>query len=87
MHKNLYKFFKKRNKCDVTNKSTITKRTISEKKVVETIRKSTKRETKLERKYCPFLLQTTWKEKGGNEVIRNFYEIKMKEEWQEQMKG
>ena len=51
MHKNLYKFFKKRNKCDVTNKSTITKITISEKKVVETIRKSTKRETKLERKY------------------------------------
>ena len=56
MHKNLYKFFKKRNKCDVTNKSTITKITISEKKVVETIRKSTKRETKLERKYWPFLL-------------------------------
>ena len=51
MHKNLYKFLKKRNKCDVTNKSTITKRTISEKKVVETIRKSTKRETKLEREY------------------------------------
>ena len=29
MHKILYKFIKKRNKCDVTIKSTITKRTIS----------------------------------------------------------
>ena len=32
MHKSLYKFVKKRNKCDVTIKSTITKRIISGKK-------------------------------------------------------
>ena len=32
MHKSLYKFVKKRNKCDVTIKSTITKRIISERK-------------------------------------------------------
>ena len=42
MHKSLYKFVKKRNKCDVTIKSTITKRIISgkkKKKEVETIKK------------------------------------------------
>ena len=32
MHNILYKFIKKRNKCDVTIKLTITKRTISGKK-------------------------------------------------------
>ena len=32
MHKSLYKFTKKIKKCDVTIKSTITKRTISKKK-------------------------------------------------------
>ena len=32
MHKSLYKFTKKINKCDVIIKSTITKRTISRKK-------------------------------------------------------
>ena len=39
MHKSQYKFTKKKNKCDVTIKSTITKRAISrkKKKVVETI--------------------------------------------------
>ena len=42
MHKSLYKFTKKINKCDVIIKSTITKRTISrkKKKVVETIKKN-----------------------------------------------
>ena len=41
MHKSQYKFTKKKNKCDVTIKSTITKRAISrkKKKVVETIKK------------------------------------------------
>ena len=55
MHKSQYQFIKKINNCDVTIKSTITKRTISrKKKVVETIKtkkkkKITKRETKLEK--------------------------------------
>ena len=35
--------------CDVTIKSILTKSTISEKKNVDTIKESTKRETKLER--------------------------------------
>ena len=53
MHKSLYKFTKKINKCDVTIKSTITKITISrKKKVVETIKKKKKppkTKTKLEK--------------------------------------
>ena len=54
MHKSLYKFTKKINKCDVTIKSTITKITISrKKKVLETIKKKnppkTKTKTKLEK--------------------------------------
>ena len=48
MHKSQYKLAKKRNKCEVTIKSTITKRTIRGKKVFETIKKKSK-ETKLER--------------------------------------
>ena len=51
MHKGRYKFAKKRNKCDVAIKSTITKITMNGKKkrVVETIKKFTEKETKLER--------------------------------------
>ena len=51
MHKGRYKFAKKRNKCDVTIKSTITKHNYERKKkrVVETIKKFTQKETKLER--------------------------------------
>ena len=49
MHKSQYKFVKKRNKCDVTIKSTITKRIISGKKRLKQLKKFTKRETKLER--------------------------------------
>ena len=45
MHKSQYKFVKKRNKCDLTIKSIITKNTISGKKKVETTKESTKRET------------------------------------------
>ena len=49
MHKSQYKFAKKRNKCDVTIKSIITKNIISGKKMLEIRKESTKRETKLER--------------------------------------
>ena len=51
MHKSQYKFTKKKNKCNVTIKSTITKITISrKKKVVETIKKKPpKPKTKLEK--------------------------------------
>ena len=68
MHKNWYKFTKKKNKCDAIIKSTITKRTINgKKKVVETIKKFTKKETKLERereRVLTFSSWTTWKEYG-----------------------
>ena len=52
MHKNLYNFTKKINKCDVTIKSTITKRTISRKiNVVETIiKKNSPKEKQNQRK-------------------------------------
>ena len=84
MHTNRYKFTKKINKCDVTSKSTITKRSFSKKKkkVVETIKKkkSTKRETKLEkeRDYWPFCCgqlgrNRRERERGGNEVQQNLY--------------
>ena len=49
MHTSQYKIFKNRNMCDVTIKSILTKSTISEKIKVDTIKESTKRETKLER--------------------------------------
>ena len=45
MHKSRYKLAKKRNRCEVTIKSTITKGTIRGKKnVFETIKKKIKRE-------------------------------------------
>ena len=53
MHRSQYKFSKKRKKCDVSVKSTITKRTISIRKkkggCYKTKKKSTKRETKSKR--------------------------------------
>ena len=52
MHKSLYNFTKKINKCDVTIKSTIKKRTISRKIKCgcnNNKKKFTKRETKLEK--------------------------------------
>ena len=71
MHKSLYKFAKKRNKCDVTIKSKIT---INGKKVVETIKKFTKKETKLERESIDLFamnnLEGMW-ERDRNELKRN----------------
>ena len=73
MHKSLYKFAKKRNKCDVTIKSKIT---INGKKVVETIKKFTKKEKKIgERESIDLFamnnLEGIW-ERGGKEVKRNW---------------
>ena len=79
MHKILCKFIKKRNKCDVTIKSTITKRTISGKKISGwNNKKSTKRETKLrerERVLTSFVVDNLEgiAESGGNEIIINLY--------------
>ena len=44
MHKSQYKFAKKRNKCDVTIKSVITKSIISGEKMLEIRKESTKKE-------------------------------------------
>ena len=63
--------------CDVTIKSILTKSTISEKIKIDTIKESTKRETKLERereRVLTFFFMTNLKgirERGGNEVKRN----------------
>ena len=78
IHKIIYKFIKKRKKCDVTIKSTITKKTIIGKKISDwNNKKSTKRETKLgrerERLLASFVMGNLEgiEEWGGNEIIRN----------------
>ena len=79
MHKGRYKFAKKRNKCDVTIKSTITKITINgKKKQLKQQQKFTKKETKLEREreresidlFAMNNLEGIW-ERGGKEGKRN----------------
>ena len=76
--KNLYEFTKKISKCDVTIKSTITKRTISRKrKVVGTITKKIhqKRNKIGEKdKVLTFLSWTTWKEQERERLRINLYE-------------
>ena len=79
----LYKFIKKRNKCDVIIKLTITKRTVSGKTSGWNSKKSTKRETKLERErererervLTSFVMDNLEgkEERGGNEIIRNLW--------------
>ena len=74
MHKSQYKFAKKRNKCDVMIKSIITKTHHQWEKMVETIKESTKRETKLERereRVLTFFAMNHLEgigERGGNKV-------------------
>ena len=79
MHKSLYKFTKKINKCDVTIKSTITKITISRKKMVETIKKKPPKQKQNWRKRESIDLFVVDNLEGigegdGNEVRRNLYE-------------
>ena len=60
----------------MTIKSIITKRTISGKKLVEIIKKSTKRERERERERLTFFVVDNLEgivERGGNEVRRNLY--------------
>ena len=55
MHKNLYNFTIKKNKCDITIKSTIKKRTIS----------GEKKELREKERVLPFFFPwITWKEQG-----------------------
>ena len=80
MHKNLYKFTKTINKCDVTIKSKITKITISrKKKVVETISKNPPKQKQNWRKRESIDLFVVDNLEGigegdGNEIRRNLYE-------------
>ena len=77
MHKSRYKFPKKRNKCEVTIKSTITKGTIMEGKSGwnnKKLKKKRSKETKLERereRELTFFAMNNLEgigERGGNEV-------------------
>ena len=74
MHKSLYKFAKKRNKCDVIIKSTIIKITINREKSSWNNKKNhQKKNLEREREYWHFFvnnLEWIW-ERGGNEVKRN----------------
>ena len=81
MHKSRYKLAKRRNKCEVTIKSTITKGTIKgEKKCSKQLKKNQKRENWRERVrreridlFVVNNLEGIW-ERGGNEVRINLYE-------------
>ena len=88
MHKSQYKLAKKRNKCEVTIKSTITKGTIRGKKMcLKQLKKNQKRENwrereREERELTFFVmnnLEGIW-ERGGNEVKEIYKKIKLEEE-------
>ena len=89
MHKSLYKLAKKRNKCEVTIKSTITKGTIKGKKMCLKQLKKKSKERKLERErereereltfFVMNNLEGIW-ERGGNEVKEIYRKIKLEEE-------
>ena len=90
MHKSRYNFFKKRNKCEVTIKSTITKRTISKEKSGwnKKKKKNASKETNLERErereresidlFVVNKLERIGK-RGGNEVKKIYKKIKLEE--------
>ena len=90
MHKSRYKLAKKRNKCEVTIKSTITKGTIRGKKMcLKQLKKKKSKERKLERErereereltfFVMNNLEGIW-ERGGNEVKEIYRKIKLEEE-------
>ena len=77
MYKSQYNCAKKRSKCDVTIRSTITKETINRKKVVEKIKKNHQKINKIgEMESRLFLVMDNLKEireRCQNEVIENLY--------------
>ena len=89
MHKSRYKLAKKRNRCEVTIKSTITKGTIRGKKMCLKQLKKKSKERKLERErereereltfFVMNNLEGIW-ERGGNEVKEIYRKIKLEEE-------
>ena len=90
MYKSRHNFFKKKNKCEVIIKSTITKRTIAGKKVVETIiikkcikiEKLRERERERERESIDLFAVNNLErigERGGNEAKEIYEKIKLEE--------
>ena len=77
MYKSRYNCAKKRSKCDVTIRSSITKETINRKKVVETIKKNHQKINKIgEMESRLFLVMDNLeeiRERCQNEVIENLY--------------
>ena len=77
MYKSRYNCAKKRSKCDVTIRSSITKETINRKKVVETIKKNNQKINKIgEMESRLFLVMDNLeeiRERCQNEVIENLY--------------
>ena len=77
MYKSRYNCAKKRSKCDVTIRSTITKETINRKKVVEKIKKNHQKINKIgEMESRLFLVMDNLeeiRERCQNEVIENLY--------------
>ena len=82
MHKSRYKFPKKRNKCEVTIKSTITKRTISGKKMIKKNHQKRQNWRERERELTFFVVNNLEGigERGGNEVKEIYKKIKLEEE-------
>ena len=83
MHKSRYNFFKKRNKCEVTIKSTITKRTISKEKSGWNKKKMhQKKQIWRERESIDLFVVNNLErigKRGGNEVKEIYKKIKLEE--------
>ena len=79
MYKSRYNCAKKRSKCDVTIRSSITKETINRKKVVETIKKNHQKINKIgEMESRLFLVMDNLeeiRERCQNEVTENLYKF------------
>ena len=79
MYKSRYNCAKKRSKCDVTIRSSITKETINRKKVVETIKKNHQKINKIgEMESRLFLVMDNLeeiRERCQNEVTKNLYKF------------
>ena len=79
MYKSRYNCAKKRSKCDVTIRSSITKETINRKKVVETIKKNHQKINKIgEMESRLFLVMDNLeeiRERCQNEVPKNLYKF------------
>ena len=79
MHKGRYNFTKKRNKCKVTIKSTITKRTISGEKSMHQKRQIWRERERVSIDLFAMNNLERIEERGGNEVKEIYKKIKLEE--------